>query len=244
MSPPAASESNEVLSFHDVPFHVTAPPFQSVPTQNVADGQDSELIPPPAASTGSAADQRCPLYTYTLPAQSPAAQNDDEEQDTDWSEDPLESTAADDQEDPSQTCASPAPSTATQNVVEAQDTDVSPIPASFVEDQREPSQVYALPPVSTATHQVADVQDTEFSSSLIAAAPTGAGADHDVPSNVSASLPYWSTAMQNVADGHDTERRFPRDTRPDAGASGPDETRADDVNGARMWLYSYGVCLT
>src|ERR1700677_292653 len=190
ISPPAALASTFALSVHFAPFQLTPPPFQSVPRQNPLAGQDSELMPPPAASMARGALQDAQLKVYTLPSQSPAAQNILDAQETDWSEDPVLSTWAGDQDVPLYVSASPPPLTATQNVLDGQDTEVRPVSViGFGTVQDWPFQRIARPRVSTATQNAGLAQDTLLSSTLSPPGSMEAGADQEVPFHRRALLP-------------------------------------------------------
>ena len=153
-------------------------------------GQDSELMPPPAASMARGALQDAPLKVYTLPSQSPAAQNILDAQETDWSEDPVLSTWAGDQDVPLYVSASPPPLTATQNVLDGQDTEVRPVSViGFGTVQDWPFQRIARPRVSTATQNAGLAQDTLLSSTLSPPGSMEAGADQEVPFHRRALLP-------------------------------------------------------
>ena len=67
----------------------------------------------------------------------------------------------------------------------------------------------ARPRVSTAAQKAGVAHDTLVSSTRSPPGSMVTGLDHDVPFQVSALLPDSSTARQNVAVGHETERKLP-----------------------------------
>lgn len=140
-------------------------------------------------------------------------QKDGRGHDTAWSSDwPGEGCA--DHDEPSKVAMSPVADTTAQKVGEAQLTawtgrDAVPASTTASCPHDEPSNRLATPAVLTEAQKVGETQDTSYCPPVgpEGAGPIATGADQARPFQVTANWP--ETAVQNVADGHETELSVP-----------------------------------